>query len=83
MAGMISKQPNGLYCRYSTVSDGLTHYNMTRQEYIDYCIERVIVEANDMLDNYLHSFDEIKESLSIYETKEGFDELIKIMETKK
>ena len=29
MGAFISKQPNGLYCRFSTIVDTITHYNMT------------------------------------------------------
>lgn len=29
---MICKQPNGLYCRFSSVVDTFTHINMTEQE---------------------------------------------------
>lgn len=40
MAGIIAKQPNGLYCRISTIIDAPTHSNMTKQDYIDLCVER-------------------------------------------
>lgn len=40
MAGIIAKQPNGLYCRISTIIDAPTHSNMTKQDYIDMCVER-------------------------------------------
>lgn len=29
MGAMYAKQPNNLYCRYSTVCDGITDYNLT------------------------------------------------------
>ena len=35
MAGFISKQPNGLYCRFSTVVDCPTDWNMTEDDYIE------------------------------------------------
>lgn len=35
MAGFVSKQPNGLYCRFSTVVDCPTVWNMTREDYIN------------------------------------------------
>ena len=35
MGAIIAKQPNGLYCRVSTVVDAPTHYNMTKQDYIE------------------------------------------------
>ena len=39
MAGFVSKQPNGLYCRFSTVTDCPTSWNMTREDYIDMKIQ--------------------------------------------
>ena len=38
MPGIIAKQPNGLYCRISTIIDAPTHSNMTEQDYIDLCV---------------------------------------------
>ncbi|MEK4824587.1 hypothetical protein NSS71_08510 [Niallia sp. FSL W8-0951] len=35
MSSFISKQPNGLYCRFSTVVDCPTHWNMTREDYLN------------------------------------------------
>ena len=35
MAGFIVKQPNGLYCRFSTVVDCPTHYNITKEYYLN------------------------------------------------
>ncbi len=39
MPGIISKQPNGLFCRISTVVEAPTAYNMTREELDDYLSE--------------------------------------------
>ena len=39
MPAFISKQPNGLYCRFSTIVDTLTHIDMTEEEYIELCVE--------------------------------------------
>lgn len=65
MAGFIAKQPNGLYCRFSTVVDCPTHYNLTREDYarviesrgISY--ENALKEADDIINNYLKSFQEV------------------------
>ena len=45
MAGFISKQPNGLYCRFSTVVDCPTDWNMTEEDYIELCKKRAEEEA--------------------------------------
>lgn len=57
MAGIIAKQPNGLYCRISTIIDAPTHFNMTEQDYIDLCVERAKKEAESVLENYCYDFD--------------------------
>ena len=56
MAGFIAKQPNGLYCRFSTITDCPTHWNMTREDYIDMKMQEAKEEAEDVLDNYLKPF---------------------------
>lgn len=51
MAGFIAKQPNGLYCRYSSVVDNITHYNMTEEDYIEFYVERAKEEAREILEH--------------------------------
>ena len=82
MGGFIARQPNGLYCRFSTIVDTLTHWNMTKEDYIDYCVERAIErardEAEDVLKRYLHDFSEVVERFSPNNnTQEEFNEIIK------
>ncbi len=36
----IVKQPNGLYCKFSTMFDCPVRFNMTEDEYIESCVER-------------------------------------------
>ena len=61
MGSFICKQPNGLYCRFSTVVDTITDYNMTAEEYIEMCAERARKEARDVLQNHCYSFEWVKE----------------------
>ena len=66
MGAFIAEQPNGLYCRFSTVVDTVTHYNMTKDDYIEVCKERFgekrgEEEANDILKNYLRPFSDVIE----------------------
>lgn len=51
MGAFIAKQPNGLYCLYSTIVDNITHYNMTEEDYIELCVERAKEEAKITLEN--------------------------------
>ena len=62
MGGFIAKQPNGKYCRFSTVVDCPTHINMTFEDYVKVIMERgyqewkAREEAQDVIDNYLYDF---------------------------
>ena len=64
MGGIIAKQPNGLYCRFSSVIDTFTHWNMTEEDYIEMCAERAAdearKEAKETLKCWLHPFEEVK-----------------------
>ena len=57
MGAFISKQPNGKYCRFSTIVDTVTHYDMTEEEYIEMCVERAKEEARDVLSNHTRPFE--------------------------
>lgn len=57
----IVKQPNGLYCRFSTVLDCPSHWNMTKEEYIEYCAQQARDEARETIENRLQPFEFVKE----------------------
>lgn len=67
MAGFIAKQPNGLYCRFSTIVDAPTHYNMTFEDYINLIKERgydheaAVKEAKEVIEYHLKPFEEVIE----------------------
>ncbi|CCO11308.2 putative uncharacterized protein [Carnobacterium maltaromaticum LMA28] len=61
---MITEQPNGLYCRFSTITDCPTHYNMTFDDYVkvihdrgDLTLEGAQKEALDIVTNYNYDFE--------------------------
>lgn len=89
MAVMIIKQPNGLYCRYSSIVDTITHYNFTKEEYLNNITGTVPNREDgiDILENYLHSFEEVEEllrlRLSDSESEEEVEELISNMYEKR
>lgn len=56
MGAFISKQPNGLYCRFSTVVDCPTDWNMTEEDYIELCKQKAEEEARHTLEHYLRPF---------------------------
>jgi hypothetical protein len=57
MGAFIARQPNGLLCRFSSVVDCITDYNMTEEEYIEMCAEKARKEARDVLDHYMQPFE--------------------------
>ena len=80
MAGFISRQPNGLLCRFSSVVDTITHYNMTEEEYIEMCAERARAEAGEVLQNHLKPFSWVKDYFAPNNmSTEGFNKILEEM----
>ncbi|HYE12201.1 MAG TPA: hypothetical protein VEF53_18685 [Patescibacteria group bacterium] len=80
MSGFIVKQPNGLYCRFSTTVDCPTHWNMTKEEYVNMIMEKAKAEAEEILEKYLKPFEALNEwFIPNNMTQEEFDKLLKEM----
>lgn len=84
MGAFISKQPNGLYCRFSTIVDTITHYNMTESDYIEFCIgrygEKGRADAEYILKNNIVPFEEVLKSfIPNNETVKEFNNILKEM----
>ena len=85
MGAFIARQPNGLLCRFSTVVDCITHYNMTEEEYIELCAERAREEARFNLQRewFIHPYQDVLDRVRFDNiTKKEWEELKKTMETK-
>ncbi len=61
MGAFITRQPNGLLCRFSTVVDCITDYNMTEEEYIEMVAEKAREEARHTIKYHLKPFEWIDE----------------------
>ena len=59
MGSFIAKQPNGLYCRFSSIVDCPTHWNMTEEDYIEMCAEKAREEAKEILKHYIKQFEDV------------------------
>ena len=57
MGAFIARQPNGLYCRFSTVVDTITHFDMTDEEYIEMCAEEAREKARETLKRGVKPFE--------------------------
>lgn len=61
----IAKQPKGLYCRFSTIVDCPTHYDLTFDDYVDVIrmrgkdIETAIKEAKEVIEEHLEPFQRV------------------------
>ncbi len=82
VSGFIAKQPNGLYCRFSTVVDCPTHWNMKREDYLNNVTGTVRDrdEGEIILRDHLQPFSEVIERFAPNNmTQKEFDELVKWM----
>lgn len=61
MGSFIAKQPNGLYCQFSTVVDCPTDWNMTEEDYLELRAEMAREDAKWTLAHYLRPFEMVKE----------------------
>lgn len=84
MAGFIAKQPNDLYCRFSTIVDTVTHSDMTEEDYVNVIMERgynkeyAEKEAREVINDYLRPFRRVLESFRpINNTVEEFTQWVK------
>lgn len=88
MGAFVAQQPNGLYCRFSSVVDTVTHWNMTFEEYVEQVqmkrygrsYDEAVVEAHDIINNYLQPFQEIINRFRpLNNTVEEFNEILREM----
>jgi hypothetical protein len=82
VGAFISKQPNGLYCRFSSIVDCPTHWNMTKEDYLNNVTETVTDReaAEIILEHWLVPFSEVIENFVPNNmTQDEFEELIKVM----
>lgn len=79
----IARQPNGLLCRFSTITDCPTAYNMTEDEYIEMCAEKGRIEARETIKRHLQPYERVKEDFRPYNmTRKEFKAMCKEMERK-
>lgn len=80
MGAFIARQPNGLLCRFSSVVDTLSHYNMTEEEYIEYCAEKAREDAKWLLEHNVKPFNlVIKEFRPLNMSVEEFNAYLREM----
>lgn len=78
MGAFIAKQPNGLYCRFSSVVDCPTHWNMTEEDYVEYCVGRAREEARREIKEHLRPFSDVITNFTpVNMTSEEFSRFLK------
>lgn len=87
MGGFLAKQPNGKYCRFSSIVDCPTHINMTFGDYVKVIEERgktheaAVEEAKDIIEKWIRPFEEVKERFVPNNmTRKEFKEVLKMCE---
>lgn len=82
MGAFIAKQPNGLYCRFSSVVDCPTDWNMTEEDYIEMCAEKAREEARITLERHLKPYEWVREYFAPANmTEEEFEAICRDMES--
>lgn len=80
MGAFIAKQPNGLYCRFSTVVDTITDYNMSEDYYIELRAERARGQARLELERGVKPFRWVLDQFHpMNDTVEQFNDYLKMM----
>lgn len=78
MGAYIARQPNGKLCRFSSVVDTVTDWDMTEQEYIDMCKECAESEAKYTIKHYCRPFEDvIRDFVPRNETRREFKEHVR------
>jgi len=82
MGAFIAQQPNGLYCRFSSIVDCPTHWNMTREDYINNHTGTVRSkqEGEEILEYYIKPFSDVIDNfVDNNMSQKEFDNLVKLM----
>lgn len=78
MGAFIAKQPNGLYCRFSTIVDTVTYYDLNEDEYIELCAEEARRQARYDLEHNVLPFKEVvKRFTPVHATVADFNLFLK------
>ena len=78
MGAFIAKQPNGLYCRFSSVVDCPTDWNMTEEDVLERYAEDAREHAKRVLEHHIHPFDDVKEYFAPRNmTEEEFEDFLR------
>lgn len=82
MGSFIAQQPNGLYCRFSSIVDCPTCWNMTKEEFIQYRLNEFKEELETYFEARLKPFEWVEEYFRpINMTEEKFKEILEAMKT--
>lgn len=92
MANQIIRQPDGRYCLFSSVTDNVTYFNLTRAELINIYTNKLKDDLNTLIDKIdnkekvyaqdtMNYTDMIKEIEEIHGIEEA-DKVIELIETK-
>lgn len=78
MARQIIKQPNGLYCIFSSICDNVTHYNHTKESIIEMYVQESRIEITERINGIVDQLE--KGEKPYYQFTQTFDEMINWVE---
>lgn len=82
MGSFIARQPNGRLCRFSSVVDCITDYNMTEEDYIELCAERARDDARYVIEHHIQPYSLVENKfITSNMSIEEFYEIQKAMES--
>ena len=82
MGSFIARQPNGRLCRFSSIVDCITDYNMTEEDYIELCAERAREDARYVIEHHIQPYSLVENKfLTSNMSIEEFYEIQKAMES--
>ena len=82
MGSFIARQPNGRLCRFSSVVDCITDYNMTEEDYIELCAERARDDARYVIEHHIQPYSLVENKFITRNMSiEEFYEIQKAMES--
>ena len=82
MGAFIARQPNGRICRFSSIVDCPTDWNMTDEDYIELCAEKGREEGRMVLERHMRPYEWVRKHFKpMNMTEEEFESVCLEMES--
>ena len=78
MAKQIIKQPNGMYCFFSSIVDDITHYNMSKYDVIEALVQEERIEITRRVNKIIKTIE--NEGKPYHQFTLSFEDSINLIE---